>query len=136
MVVRCSGTSHRVGHALKEPARILNLAIHRVSSDKDVVNVCRGLNSGRLHPLPVLLHQVEAMVADNGVQNSFVGKDIGKACNGAAFDLLGQRPQVVKDTHGRVEVVVCTTVSSDHCGEVTAVNLEVATEQFFEDPVN
>lgn len=100
------------------------------------MNVCRGLNSGRLHPLPVQLHQVEAMVADNGIQNSFVGKDIGQACDGAALDALGQRSQVVKDTYGRVEVVIRTTMSSDHCGEMTAVNLEVGTEQFFEDPVN
>lgn len=136
MVVRCSGTSHRVGHALEQPSRILNLAIHRVSSDEDVVDVCRGLNSSSLHSLPVLLHQVETVMTDNGVQDGFVGKDIGQACDGTALDILRQRAQVVKDTHGRAEVVVCTTVSSDHCGKVAAVNLEVATDQFFEDPID
>ena len=100
------------------------------------MDVCRGLNSSSLHSLPVLLHQVETVMTDNGVQDGFVGKDIGQACDGTALDILRQRAQVVKDTHGRAEVVVCTTVSSDHCGKVAAVNLEVATDQFFEDPID
>jgi hypothetical protein len=136
MVVGCSSARNGVGHALEQRAGLVDLAVHRIPADEDVVNVRSGLDARVAHAVPIRLHEVEPMVADGGVEDGLVREDVREAGDGTSLDRVWERAQPVEHALCRGEVVVCAAVRGDHGREVAAVDLEVAVEQLGEDPVN